>query len=49
MKNNKFLLKQDLFSIAFHHRGANSSLTTLLFAPAKRWFAPAKRWFGATK
>lgn len=43
MKNNNFLLKQDLFSIAFHRRGANSSLTTLLFAAAKRWFGPGKQ------
>ena len=43
MKNNKFLLKQDLFSIAFHRRGANSSLTTLLFAAAKRWLGPGKQ------
>lgn len=43
MKNNKFLLKQDLFSIASHRCGANSSLTTLLFAAAKRWFGPGKQ------
>ena len=43
MKNNKFLLKQDLFSIAFHRRGANSSLATLLFAAAKPSFGPGKQ------